>query len=366
VSGLRAAVGACLLAAQPLFADGGRAAEVAAWLTGTFEPGDPVSGGAPHPDRIVVVAVPRSRIANGALVLYREEAAAPKIDEPTRQRFYRLEEDGDAVRMRAFDPKDPILVRGKWRDPSDLALYGASDMRERPGCTMRLRKSGDLWKGETAGPDCPSAVRTAVTMTSTLVLAQDGFTEWERGFDGKGRQTWSSPEGGVHFRKISRNAPVDDRLIERPVGRRPEKTPTRVPSQGSAAVKPAASETTSGADFSSKVNEPAPEAPPVLIVASPSSPPRKYSLADLRAIAGTERIRLGRFFEGSPAGPSAAIVVTSRSGAVSLFSSAEISSSPVSLDVSGAVPRLVAAPGRGLEDVVSIELKLLTTNSRQP
>ena len=216
----RAVAAVCLLFARPLAADGGRAAEVAAWLTGTFEVKAGGSDGAPEAVRIVIVAVPKSRIANGALVLYREQAAAPKLEEPTQQRFYRLEEDGDAVRMRVFDPKDRLLVRGKWRDPSALALYGANDMRERPGCTMLLKKKGDLWEGETPGTDCPSTVRTATTMTSAMVLAKDGFTQRDRGFDEKGRQTWTSPEDGMQFLKRSMNAPVDYGLIERPVGRR--------------------------------------------------------------------------------------------------------------------------------------------------
>lgn len=215
-----AVAAACLLFARPLAAGGGRAEEVAAWLTGTFELKDQGSDGAPEAVRIVIVAVPKSRIANGALVLYREQAAAPRLDEPSQQRFYRLEEEGDTVRMRAFDPKDPVLVRGKWRDPSVLALYGANDMRERPGCAMLFRKSGDRWEGETPGTDCPSTVRTATTMKSVLFLAQDGFTQRDRGFDEKGRQTWTSPEGGMKFLKTSPNAPVDDKLIERPLGRR--------------------------------------------------------------------------------------------------------------------------------------------------
>lgn len=217
----RGAVAAvCLLLARPLVAGGGRAAEVAAWLTGTFELKDQGSDGAPEAVRIVVVAVPKSRIANGAHVLYREQAAASKLDEPTQQRFYRLEEDGETVRMRAFDPKDPVVVRGKWRDPSALALYGASDVRERPGCTMLLEKKGDLWEGEMRGTDCPSNVKSAATMTSALILAQDGFTVWDRGFDEKGRQAWKTPEAGMRFVKRSMNAPADDKLIERPVGRR--------------------------------------------------------------------------------------------------------------------------------------------------
>ena len=54
------------------------------------------------------------------------------------------------------------------------------------------------------------------------------------------------------------------------------------------------------------------------------------------------------------------IVVTSRAGGASVFSSAEISSSDgPSLDVSSSAPRLVASGGRGLDDVVSIELRVL-------
>ena len=133
MSARRTAAAVCLLLVRPAVAAEGRAAEVAAWLTGAFETNESAAAdGTPEAVRIVIVAVPKSRIANGALVLYREQAVAPKLDEPSQQRFLRLEEEGDAVRIRAFDPKDPFIVRGKWRDSSTLALYGVNDMREGP------------------------------------------------------------------------------------------------------------------------------------------------------------------------------------------------------------------------------------------
>jgi hypothetical protein len=221
VSARAAAAAVCLLFVRAGVAAEGRALEVASWLTGTFESDGPAAAGAtPEAVRIVIVAVPKSRIANGAFVVYREQAVAPKIDQPFEQRFYRIEEDGDAVRMRAFDPKDPLIVRGKWRDPSVLALYGANDMRERPGCAILLRKSADRWEGATQGAGCPSTRRTAATMTSALKVSRDGFSQWDRGFDEKGRQTWGPTEGGMQFVKRSAAAPVDDKLMERPVGRR--------------------------------------------------------------------------------------------------------------------------------------------------
>jgi len=223
VSARRTAAAVCFLLVRPPGAAEGRAAEVAAWLTGTFETAEPAAAnGTPETVRIVIVAVPKSRIASGALVLYREQAVAPKLDEPSQQRFLRLEEEGDAVRIRAFDPKDPLIVRGKWRDPSTLALYGVDDVREKPGCAMLLKKSADRWEGGTQGTSCPSAGGAAGTMTSTLILSRDGFIQWDRRFDEKGRQTWASTEGGTRLVKKSTEAPADERLRERPLGRRAE------------------------------------------------------------------------------------------------------------------------------------------------
>ena len=99
---------------------------------------------------------------------------------------------------------------------------------------MLLTKKGDLWEGETPGTDCPSTVKSAATMTSVLIVAQDGFTQWDRGFDEKGRQTWKSPEGGMRFLKRSTNAPVDDKLIERPVGRARADAVSQRPAAGGA------------------------------------------------------------------------------------------------------------------------------------
>ena len=377
MSARRAVVALSLLFARPLVADGGGSSEVASWLAGTFELKDPGSGGAPGGVRIVIVAVPKSRIANGALVLYREEASAPKLDEPSQQRFYRLEEDGDVVRLRAFDPKDPILVRGKWRDPSALALYGANDLRERPGCTMLLRKKGDLWEGETPGKDCPSTVKTAATMTSLLILAQDGFTRWDRGFDEKGRQTWTSPEGGTRYLKRSMNAPVDDKLVERPVGKRTEKA---TQAAGTAAAVPDAGEAKAEEGFSANGKEGtgagAASTGPALELVSPYSPSKKISLTDLRdtlsSRASLSKVLpfLGVETEGRAvrrALSSAVLVVTGRDGSSAAFSVDEVlAADGPELDLKDS-PSLISArsPGRAVHDVVSIELKLLSA-PKQP
>jgi CpeT protein len=362
----RSAVAALLLASGPAAwarsggaggADG-RAAEVAAWLAGTFEAKDSDAGGASV--RIVIVPVPKSRIANGALVLYREQAVLPKLDEPTLQRFYRVEEDGDVVRLRAFDPKDPLIVRGKWRDPSTLALYGANDVREKPGCTIVLRRAGARWEGGTPEPTaqqaCPSHLRSAVRTTSSVTVSKDGLVLWDRGYDETGSQTWGSLEGATAFTRSSAGTPADDTLQERTGGRRHE-------DEESPLLRKEEEKGRRGGEDSLKVKEPGTQAPAALTLLGPSSPSKKYNLTELRAMAGADRLPVSRLLlPGNDLFANSVVVVTSRTGAVSVFSSAEISSSssesPV-LDLSSGAPRLVAAGGRGLDDVVSIELRVL-------
>jgi hypothetical protein len=95
-------------------------------------------------------------------------------------------------------------------------------------------------------------------------------------------------------------------------------------------------------------------------VISPTSPSKKIDLAALRAMAVSGILPLSRLILAPDAPAASVVVVTSGSGALSVFSFAEISSSlSPSLDVSGAAPRLVAPDGRGLSDVVSIELRVL-------
>ena len=381
----------CLMLAPSAVAAGDGAQEVATWLTGTFERSDPAAEGSSGTARVVAVAVPKSRIANGALVLYREQASAAKLDVPSSQRFLRLEGDGDAVRLRAFDPKDPLIVRGKWRDPSALALYGANDMRERPGCAILLRKSGDHWEGGTTGAACPSAVRGAATMTTSLVLSKDGFTEWDRGFDEKGRQTWGPLDGGTRFVKRSADAPVDDRLMERPVGKRagreePEegvsaKSKNERPGAGEAT--PAAGEAKAGGGFSANGKEGSgggtgaatASSDAALTLASPYSPSKKYTVAEIRE-ADSTRVPLRRIFsllgietEGMPARRAlapAVLLVTGRDGYSAAFSVEE------ALAADGPELDLANSPGivypksqeRSVHDVVSIELKLLAENPK--
>jgi hypothetical protein len=143
-------------------------------------------------------------------VLYLEQALVSTPDKPYRQRFYRIEETADGgVVSRVFEPKEPVAVSGKWRDPSDLALYGAGDVVERIGCAVRLKKTAEGWEGGTEGTSCPSALSGARYATSRVKVGPERMESWDRGYDLEDRQVWGAKEGPYVFERRSAGPPAD-------------------------------------------------------------------------------------------------------------------------------------------------------------
>jgi hypothetical protein len=188
-----------------------RVEEVASRFAGTFDSSgrgeaDPKACRA---ERLVAVRVPGSRLGDGAPVLYVERALTTKVDRPHRQRFYRIEETADGgVVARVFEPKEALAVSGKWRDPSDLALFGTGDVIERIGCALRLKRTDDGWAGGSEGTNCPSALAGARYARSDLKLAPGRMELLERGFDSVGRQVWG-PATPCVFERRSTAAPSE-------------------------------------------------------------------------------------------------------------------------------------------------------------
>jgi hypothetical protein len=324
----RAAFAAALIlpaAAAPAAEPPPAVAEVAGLLAGSFVSRDPAAS-----VRFSVAAVPKNRIAGDAPVFYLEAAKSSRPDAPFLQRFLKVEADGARVRIRVYEPRDLAGVRGKWREPDALSVFTDRDVRERPDCRMTLSKApAGHWAGGTAAATCFSAAANA-RLAVTVSLSPQTLEWREEGKSAAGEITiFGREREGV---TAALSAPVS----------------SGAPGDGG---------------LSSKVKEKAPDqAPPALEVASPSSPSKKYDLAALRAMAGDGSLLLSRLVPAPDAPLAAVVVITSGGGALSVFSFAEISSSSSvspSLDLSGTTPRLVAPEGRGLSDVVSIELRVL-------
>lgn len=179
--------------------------EVERWLAGTFDTKDQAALDPEVPLlRAVVVLVPKSRLSDGAPVLYREEARFDRLERPERQCFLRLEEDGSGrVVVREFGLKGAAAAAGKWRTPEVLALFGRNDVRERPGCAVALARVGDHFEGSAPGPGCAPALLGASRSSSEIRLWPGRMETWERSFDAKGEQVSGPRKGPVRWEKRS-------------------------------------------------------------------------------------------------------------------------------------------------------------------
>jgi hypothetical protein len=141
-----------------------------------------------------------------AFWFYVEQAEAEALDEPYRQRVYRLTAENDGTfRSTIFElPGDPLLYAGAWRDPDPLQDLTPAHLLRREGCHVVLRKNraGDFLGGTVAGA-CPSTLRGASYATTEVTFYQDRFVSWDRGFDIHGEQVWGSTAGGYEFVKDS-------------------------------------------------------------------------------------------------------------------------------------------------------------------
>jgi hypothetical protein len=140
----------------------------------------------------------------GGRWLYVEQAEADALEEPYRQRVYHLTSLGEGHWKSAIYtlPGDPLAYAGAWQDEEPLANLSPGNLNPREGCAVVLRRNGEGdFVGSTEEGACPSTLRGAAYATTEVVISQDHFVSWDRGFDEDGRQVWGSTAGGYVFVK---------------------------------------------------------------------------------------------------------------------------------------------------------------------
>ena len=187
------------------------AAEVAGGAAGTFDTRDQASV---EPEvrsiRLVTVLVPKSRLSFGAPVLYWEEASIDRLDRPAIQRFLRFEEDAAGrVVARPYALEERLVAAGKWRNPSDLGLFGRNDVRELADCVVILKKIEGRYEGQTTGRSCGAATGQAASASLEIRVWPGRMEVWDRGFDAQGQQVWGPRKGPYRFVKRSGTPPGD-------------------------------------------------------------------------------------------------------------------------------------------------------------
>ncbi|MCA9758160.1 MAG: chromophore lyase CpcT/CpeT [Candidatus Eisenbacteria bacterium] len=176
--------------------------QLAAWMTGSFSSAEQAAADSAFFDiRLEMARVWRDR--DDATWLYVEQAAASALDQPYRQRVYRVSEDGPQVyRSAVFELPDPDAMVGAFRDPERLAALDPDDLIAREGCEIELHAEGTSYVGSTPGWECLSTLRGASYATSEVVVTANGIQSWDRGWNDAGEQVWGAVKGAYRFQKV--------------------------------------------------------------------------------------------------------------------------------------------------------------------
>ena len=193
-----------LLVALPAVAGADdRRDHLASWMQGSFSSAEQAASDADFFDiRLEMVEIWRQR--DDGPWLYIEQAAAGRLDQPYRQRVYRLVAmDDGAIGSVVFEMPEPLRFAGAFRGDEPLAELTPSDLTEREGCTVVMRwvENESLYRGATLEDRCKSSLRGASYATSEVEVRPDRLETWDRGWAAGGEQVWGAEKAGYVFRR---------------------------------------------------------------------------------------------------------------------------------------------------------------------
>ena len=180
-----------------------RLEHLASWLAGSFSSAEQAA----EDEEFFDIRLEMARIwtdRSDGPWLYIEQATASRLDQPYRQRVYRLvaQEDG-AIGSVVYEMPEPLRFAGAAAKDDPLAEISPEDLTEREGCTVVLRWHEDeqAYRGSTVEDHCKSSLRGASYATSSVDVHADRLVSWDQGFSADGAQVWGAVKGGYVFKR---------------------------------------------------------------------------------------------------------------------------------------------------------------------
>ncbi|MGH7130731.1 MAG: chromophore lyase CpcT/CpeT [Phycisphaerales bacterium] len=185
-----------------------RLAQLVAWMSGSFASTEQSKKDGSYFDiRLHVAPIWADRA--DAKWLYVEQALATRLEQPHRQRVYRVTAaDPSTFKSEVFElPDGGAAFIGAWADAeAKFKALKPESLVARDGCAVTLKFDekaigGSVYAGTTHEKDCKSTQRGAAYATSEAKISPTQMISWDRGYDEAGKQVWGSEKGGYVFLK---------------------------------------------------------------------------------------------------------------------------------------------------------------------
>lgn len=176
---------------------------LASWMTGSFSSEEQSLADTNFLDiRLEMLQIWKDR--RDGIWMYVEQARDDRLEQPYRQRVYKLTEPEQGIfESRVYEIPDPLRFAGEWKKEFPLTSLTPDSLIERPGCSLFLKKTEvGTFTGGTRERECLSNHRGASYAVSTATIEQNQMITWDQGFDQEEKQVWGSEHGGYVFRKL--------------------------------------------------------------------------------------------------------------------------------------------------------------------
>lgn len=144
--------------------------------------------------------------------MYVEQAYVEDLKKPYRQRVYHLfKKDSKTLASQVYDLPNPLRFAGAWRSENPLGSLTPDSLVVKSSCIVYIHKNelGEFW-GSTPGKGCLNNYNGANYVTSEILLNEEFFLSWDRGFNLQDKQVWGAYSGGYIFKKVSEEVIIDD------------------------------------------------------------------------------------------------------------------------------------------------------------
>lgn len=177
---------------------------VGVFLTGSWRSIVPRAGeGDPTPTRLMLARIWPD--IPGEYWLY-AEYLPPEEARPSRQRLYRLREEGGRIVATTYAlPGNAPDFAGEWSKENPFANVKPASLRERENCRILIEPVFETsFKGRPVGSGCAGDREGVVTETTAFDLTSVELSLWTQGFDASGKRVMGAA-GPLELRKMSRN-----------------------------------------------------------------------------------------------------------------------------------------------------------------
>ncbi len=176
------------------------------WMDGTFSSAEQAEVDSNYFNVVLTMKIIWTEQCDGVWI-YVEQALAESLENPYRQRVYRLSENDDGT----FESAVFLIPNQQGLMSAELKNYLIREcspdfLVEKKGCNVIVswNENEKCFEGSTRGKECTSNLRGASYTKSNVKIYSDKLITWDRGFDKEDNQVWGVVTGGYIFKRISK------------------------------------------------------------------------------------------------------------------------------------------------------------------